>query len=83
VVGVEWLRAIQDAGNQGLSTARLAAALGYESGRSIPFVATSLNKRLRDLGFDPKSVYEGRRVAGEQRWFAKERIEEAVKALQR
>jgi len=80
-VAVKWLRTLRDAGADGLPTPQLAAALGYNSGRKVPFLAIKINKQLASAKMDPKTVYEGRRIGKEQRWFAKEKIEEAMKLL--
>lgn len=77
----EWLGMLRDAGKDGLSTAKLAAGLGYDSGRPLPFIAIRINKMLSGAKIDPKTVYEGRRVEGKQRWFAREKIEEALKLM--
>jgi len=37
---------------------------------------------LAEFNFAPKAVYEGKKVGMEQRWFAAERLEEALKAIQ-
>jgi hypothetical protein len=72
---------LRDAGGNGITTPRLAAGLGYDSGRSVPFLAIQINKILTDAKMEPKTIYEGKRVDGEQRWFAKEKIEEALKLM--
>jgi|GEM_PF-1177114 len=77
-----WLRLLRDAGKDGLPTAKFAAGLGYSSGRPLSFLAGRINKRLSGARMDPKTVYEGRRVGGEKRWFAKEKLEEALRAIQ-
>ncbi len=77
----KWLRLLRDAGTDGISTPKLAAGLGYDSGRSVPFLAIKVSKRLIEAKMDPKTVYEGKRVEGEQRWFAREKIEEALKLM--
>jgi len=79
---VKWLRMLRDAGADGIPTPKLAAELGYDSGRSVPFLAIKINKRLTDAKMNPKTVYEGKRMGKEQRWFAKEKIEEALTLLE-
>ena len=78
---VKWLRALRDAGASGLPTPQLAAALEYDSGRKVPFLSIRISKQLASAKIDPKTVYEGKRVEGKQRWFAKEKIEEAIKLM--
>jgi hypothetical protein len=81
-IAVKWLRMLREAGESGMSTAKLAAGLGYDSGRPLSFIASNINKKLAAAKIDPKTVYEGRRVGKEQRWFAKEKIGEGLKVLE-
>lgn len=78
---VEWLRILRDTKAEGVTTAELATGLGYDSRRLVPFLSIRIRKRLADANMDPKTVYEGRRVGKEQRWFAKEKIEEALRLM--
>lgn len=80
-IAVKWLRMLREAGADGMSTAKLAVELGYDSGRPLPFIASNINKKLAAANINPKTVYEGRRVGKEQRWFAKEKIGEGLNFL--
>lgn len=78
---VKFLQLLVSAGQKGISTREVAAGLGYGSGRSLPFLLRGMNKVLITARVDPNTTYEGRRIENEQRWFAREKIEAALKLM--
>jgi hypothetical protein len=76
------LRCVREAGTGGILGAKLAAALGLETPKGLGPITAALNKRLRAARIDPKLVYEGGRIGKERGWFAREKIDEALKLIE-
>jgi hypothetical protein len=75
------LNLVRDAGPTGIAGAKLAAALGLGTPKGLGPIAASVNTRLRAAKMDPKLVYEGGRIGKERGWFAKEKIDEAIRLI--
>lgn len=76
------LRFVRDAGAAGILGAKLAISIGLESPKGLGPIVAALNKRLRAAKIDPKLVYAGGRIGKERGWFAKEKIEDAIKLIE-
>jgi len=76
------LKALREAGPDGLPGAKLAQTLGLKTRKGLGPIAVATNNRLAAIGMKPEQVFERNRVGGERRWIRKDKIEEAIKALE-
>lgn len=80
--GAKLLKLVREAMPTGIVGAKLATALGLETPKGLGPIAAALNKRLAAAKIDHKLVYEGGRIGKERGWFAKEKIDEALKLME-
>ena len=76
------LNLVREAGPTGILGAKLATALGLDAAKGLGPIAAGLNRRLKAAKIDPKSVYGGGRIGKERGWFAKEKIDEALRLIE-
>jgi hypothetical protein len=76
------LKALREAGADGVPAAKLSQSLGLKTLRGLGPIAVAMNNRLAAAGIKPEQVFERSRIGGERRWIRKDKIEEAIKALE-
>ena len=79
---VKILTALRDAGSDGTVGEKLAQAVGLKELRGLGPIAAAIKKRLVAAGIKPELVFDRARIGGERRWIAKDKIGEAIKALE-
>ena len=79
---VKLLTAIKDAGTEGTVGEKLAQIIGLKQRKGLGPIAAAIKKRLREAAIKPELVFDRARIGGERRWIAKEKIGEAIKALE-
>ncbi|MFH1919834.1 MAG: hypothetical protein ABIP48_08125 [Planctomycetota bacterium] len=66
----------------GVDAGDLAESLNLKSRRSVGSPLVLTNKTLRKCQFEPASVYVKAVKGGNARWYPKQRIQEAIKAIE-
>jgi hypothetical protein len=79
---VKILTALKDAGTEGTTGEKLAPLLGLKELKGLGPIAAAMKKRLSAAGLKPETVFGTDRIGGQRRWIAKEKVAEAIKALE-
>jgi len=77
-----FLSAVQGGGESGINTGRVLKSVGITSPRAFGNRGKAINSLLKQLGFDPKTVYtNARNEEGDREWKAGPRMKEAIDAV--